>query len=136
MGDFHVVSQQDNLGGVFDPIPVVEGDNLFPEVSGGDAGPFMRSLREISKFGPYQSPNNFASSFIDLSPVYGSDDTEAKRLRTGQGGKLREGELHTLPPNDAGCPLSNPLHQDPTKLPCTGDSRAGTDPMLQVLHAV
>lgn len=84
------------------------------------------------------TPMNTATSYIDLNPVYGSDDHTSKNLRSGVGGKLVIGDNGELPTNDPSsgifteneCDLFGPT--DTTHM--AGDARVDENFVLTTIH--
>lgn len=117
---------------------------------------FIRSLNGQTGLGPRQQLNAL-TSFIDASEVYGSDNCEAKSLRTLQGGRLNstayfktkpvptlDGTLGPNPPSGASPPkeilpitMANPECVTPGGF-CfhAGDQRASEQPGLTAIHTM
>ena len=101
--------------------------------------PMMRSTYDPStgtdRTNPRQQTNTI-TAFIDASNVYGSDEALARRLRTGQNGKLRVSENAMLPKNLAGVTMANPVGLRPEALHSAGDVRANENPALLAMHTL
>ncbi|CAL4123854.1 unnamed protein product [Meganyctiphanes norvegica] len=98
---------------------------------------FVRSfpaVRPACNFGPREQMNQI-SSFIDSSNVYGTNEKEAKELRSFSSGELKahsEGGRSLLPPNARECRDRITLNA------CfkAGDSRVNEQPNLAVMHTI
>ncbi|XP_013192872.1 peroxidase [Amyelois transitella] len=123
------------------PIAVPE-DDPFYRYHGIKCLNFVRSVttpRDDCSLG-YAEQMNTVTSFIDGSPIYGSDKKLASRLRTKVGGKLRQetrencvrGFLPTVKDKAAVCDLRN------SSEPCylAGDGRINQTPTLALLHTL
>ncbi|XP_048260706.1 peroxidasin isoform X3 [Bombus terrestris] len=85
------------------------------------------------KLGPRQQINQ-ASSYLDLSPIYGSSEDVAQALRSGKGGLLNT-QRKNLPmpsPKYESCRSANKA------FPCffSGDSRVNENPGLTLMHVL
>lgn len=85
------------------------------------------------KLGPRQQINQ-ASSYLDLSPLYGSSEDVAKALRSGKRGLLNT-QRKNLPmpsPKYESCRIANKA------FPCflSGDSRVNENPGLTLMHVL
>lgn len=115
------------------PIKVPTGDAQFdPTASGTATIPFTRSTfvsnTGTASTGPRQQ-NNWVTSFIDGSQVYGSDSDRARALRTLTGGQLKTSAGNMLPFNTDGLANDNDAHQvADTSLFLAGDVRANENP--------
>ena len=73
------------------------------EIYGGGPGSnplclhFARSLSFCHESYCGRQQMNGITAFVDASNVYGSDTTRSDLLRTGQDGRMREGDFHLLP---------------------------------------
>lgn len=121
------------------PIPVPTGDPQFDPTSTGTAKiPFTRSTFAggAGATGVRQQ-NNWVTSFIDGSQIYGSDGDRAKALRTMSGGLLKTSTGNMMPFNTAGLANDNDAHQvADTQLFLAGDVRANENPGLISIHTL
>lgn len=121
------------------PIPVPKNDPFFPSVKDGEKQclHFARSLNAQTSLGPREQMNQI-TAFVDSSNVYGSDNCEARMLRTFQGGRLNvtdhpvAGFKDLLPQTN-----NHPECKAPSGL-CfeAGDQRASEQPGLATLHTI
>jgi len=83
--------------------------------------------------GPRQQINQ-ASSYLDLSPLYGNSERTAKTLRSGKNGLLNTQRKNLLmaSPKHEGCRSANKA------FPCffSGDSRVNENPGLTLMHVL
>eukprot|EP00668_Euglena_longa_P024477 GGOE01030547.1.p1 GENE.GGOE01030547.1~~GGOE01030547.1.p1 ORF type:complete len:1082 (+),score=326.97 GGOE01030547.1:463-3246(+) len=73
---------------------------------------------------------NNVSSFLDGSPIYGTDSIRAAALRTFVGGALKNNSAGEAPLNSAGLQQVNPLRRNLTELRMTGDPRGNISPQV------
>ena len=123
------------------PIPVPTCDPQQPSGSPGPFDPlctgtatiaFSRSAF-INDVNGVRQQLNANTHWLDASMVYGSDDTRATDLRTGEGGHLIVGNNNLLPFNTFGLP------NEPNTLPTfflAGDIRANENPALAALQTL
>lgn len=85
------------------------------------------------KLGPRQQINQ-ASSYLDLSPLYGSSEETARALRSGKGGLLNTQRKNL--------PMASPGYEScrsaSKAFPCflSGDSRINENPGLTLMHVL
>ena len=116
-------------------VPVPQGDPWFDPLNTGQVTlAFFRSVfdGETGLDRPREQIT-MITAWIDGSQVYGSDDDRALWLRTGEGGKLKEGEPGYLPWND-GTQANAP--DNSTLLMVGGDVRANEQVGLLSLHVL
>lgn len=121
------------------PIAVPKGDPQFDPTSTGTAKiPFTRSTFAGNAGSPgVRQQNNWVTSFIDGSQVYGSDGDRAKALRTLSGGLLKTSTGNMMPFNTTGLANDNDAHQvADTQLFLAGDVRANENPGLISIHTL
>jgi peroxidase len=123
------------------PIPLPTNEEIFTE-----AIPFFRSEFRTLPGSQLRQQINLNTSFIDASVVYGSDDTRAKWLRTGFGGKLKTSSGNLMPYNTVDGEFGSPI--DPlapsmandsggaVKTFVAGDIRAAENPVLLSIHTL
>ncbi|XP_072760158.1 peroxidasin homolog pxn-2 isoform X2 [Anoplolepis gracilipes] len=85
------------------------------------------------KLGSRQQTNQ-ASSYLDLSPLYGSSEETAKALRSGKGGLLNT-QRKNLP---MASPRYDSCRSASKSFPCffSGDSRVNENPGLTLMHVL
>ena len=79
---------------------------------------------------------NKVTAFIDLSLVYGSDETRALALRTLQNGKLKHQPNDIIDFNTKQVPNLNLLSCPREKMLVSGDNRVNVQPGLIALHTI
>lgn len=88
---------------------------------------------------------NMASTWLDISSLYGSTEEVGRALRSFKGGKLLNQELKTpgasraasyLPFNAMDVPMRTMPHQDPKTLFAGGDPRTNEDWLLLAVHTL
>lgn len=117
-------------GGPCYPIPIPQNDRHFKSCMS-----FLRSVSEKDSDGVSQQKNS-ATSFVDLSAVYGSTKHVSDSIRSFQKGKLRVDRLNMLPQDNVhkcNLPTSN-VHL--TGCPNAGDHRVNVWPGLTSMHLV
>ncbi len=131
----HDITRSITESGNSAPISVPTGDPQFDPTSSGTATiPFTRSVA-IRGTGTASTgarlQNNWVTSFIDGSQVYGSDGTRSRALRTMSGGLMKTSAGNLLPLNTAGLENDNDAHQvADNQLFLAGDVRANENPGL------
>lgn len=119
------------------PIPVPLGDPFFdPQSTGLVEIPFERSIFDPASGTGADNPRqqiNTITAWIDASNVYGSDETRANWLRTGQGGKLKTSEGNFPPFNDGS---QENMPDNATDLFVAGDVRANEHAALTAMHTL
>ncbi|XP_045449433.1 peroxidase-like [Melitaea cinxia] len=141
LGNGRDVLPQDMLNDKCIPICVPDDDPFYKQ-NGIKCLNFVRSVttpRDDCSLGHAEQMNT-VTSFLDGSPLYGSDPKLASKLRTKCGGRLREdtkknckgGFLPSVDDKLAVCDLRN------VSEPCylAGDSRINQTPTLAVLHTL
>ncbi|XP_012281490.1 peroxidasin-like protein [Orussus abietinus] len=85
------------------------------------------------KLGPRQQINQ-ATSYVDLSPVYGNSEEISKSLRSGKGGTLMTQRKNLPMPSESTDECRSPN----AALPCFlgGDSRVNEHPGLTLMHVL
>jgi hypothetical protein len=95
---------------------------------------------------------SFASSWLDLSTVYGSSDDVMNHLRSFEGGRLKtatytlrlgpfasatySNELPSQADCDGACPQDTFFVGSPSDIPVSGDGRAGENVALTLMHTL
>ncbi|XP_041968484.1 peroxidase-like [Aricia agestis] len=141
LGNGRDILPQDMLHDKCIPICIPEDDPFYSK-QGVKCLNFVRSVttpRDDCSLGHAEQMNT-VTSYLDGSPIYGSDPKIASKLRTRCGGRLREdkkkkGKRGFLPSVDdklAVCDLRN------ISEPCylAGDTRINQTPTLAVLHTL
>ncbi|KZC12704.1 Peroxidasin [Dufourea novaeangliae] len=111
----------------------IRADNAIGCMEYSRSAPHPGNSLQGCKLGPRQQINQ-ASSYLDLSPVYGSSEDIAKALRSGKGGLLNT-QRKNLPmpsPKYESCRSANKA------FPCflSGDSRVNENPGLTLMHVL
>ncbi|XP_053983818.1 peroxidasin-like isoform X1 [Hylaeus anthracinus] len=111
----------------------IRADNTIGCMEYSRSAPHPGNSLQGCKLGPRQQINQ-ASSYLDLSPVYGSSEDIAKALRSGKGGLLNT-QRKNLPmpsPKYESCRSANKA------FPCflSGDSRVNENPGLTLMHVL
>ncbi|XP_076221043.1 peroxidasin isoform X2 [Nomia melanderi] len=111
----------------------IRADNAVGCMEYSRSAPHPGNSFQGCKLGPRQQINQ-ASSYLDLSPVYGSSEDVAKALRSGKGGLLNT-QRKNLPmpsPKYESCRSANKA------FPCflSGDSRVNENPGLTLMHVL
>ncbi|CAH1398171.1 unnamed protein product [Nezara viridula] len=121
------------------PIPIPDNDPYFPSKDPNTGKnlciPATRSMPGQQTLGPREQMNQL-TAYLDLSYVYGSDNCEARILRSFSGGKLN---VTRVPYGKSLLPesRSNPECRSRTRI-CfnAGDARASEQPALGSFHTV
>ena len=136
----HDITRTIETTGDSQPITVPAGDPQFDPTSSGTVTiPFTRSTfaEKSNKATSVRQQNNWVTSFIDGSQVYGSDADRARALRTMSGGLMKTSAGNMLPFNTAGLANDNDAHQvADTQLFLAGDVRANENPGLTSLQTL
>jgi hypothetical protein len=136
----HDITRTIETTGDSQPITVPAGDPQFDPTSSGTVTiPFTRSTfaEKSNKATSVRQQNNWVTSFIDGSQVYGSDADRARALRTMSGGLMKTSTGNMLPFNTAGLANDNDAHQvADTQLFLAGDVRANENPGLTSLQTL
>ncbi|KAK9304396.1 hypothetical protein QLX08_004185 [Tetragonisca angustula] len=111
----------------------IRADNPVGCMEYSRSAPHPGNSLQGCKLGPRQQINQ-ASSYLDLSPVYGSSEDLARALRSGNGGLLNT-QRKNLPmpsPKYESCRSAN------RAFPCflSGDSRVNENPGLTLMHVL
>ncbi|KAH3707333.1 chorion peroxidase-like [Dreissena polymorpha] len=80
---------------------------------------------------------NFATSYVDLSVLYGAREETARDLRTFVGGQLKS--IHTkltVDPTDSTCELKGTFHPTKNYCPLSGDPRVNEQPLMSSFHTI
>lgn len=126
----------------YEPIVLPQDESLFTTDI-----PFFRSaIHEGTGISDARQQTNLITSWIDASNVYGSDESRANWLRTGQQGKLKMSEGQLLPYNTVTGNKESDIDQDApsmagdgggqVKVFVAGDIRANEQPGLTALHTL
>ncbi|KAJ8683808.1 hypothetical protein QAD02_019600 [Eretmocerus hayati] len=113
-------------------LPIRAEDELGGCMEYARSAPHPGNLHQGCKLGARQQMNQ-ATSYLDLSALYGSSEERASLLRSGEGGKLnsqRNGLLMPSPDDRATCRTRSKA------FPCflSGDSRVNQHPGLALMH--
>lgn len=111
----------------------IRADNAVGCMEYSRSAPHPGNSLQGCKLGPRQQINQ-ASSYLDLSPLYGSSEDVAKALRSGKRGLLNT-QRKNLPmpsPKYESCRIANKA------FPCflSGDSRVNENPGLTLMHVL
>ncbi|XP_076245198.1 peroxidasin [Calliopsis andreniformis] len=111
----------------------IRADNAVGCMEYSRSAPHPGNSLQGCKLGPRQQINQ-ASSYLDLSPVYGSSEDVAKALRSGKGGLLNTQRKNL--------PMPSPKYEScrgaSKAFPCflSGDSRVNENPGLTLMHVL
>merc|ERR1719399_1256799 len=96
--------------------------------------PFQESCRGDSS----REQFNQGNSWLDLSPVYGSSEKDARNLRAFSGGELKTSVMNNLPFDYENVKdPKNPCRDSSVcACPLAGDGRAPEQPTLTVMHTI
>lgn len=115
------------------PIHIPEDDPIFGNFTKGEL-PFKRSVRAVVPgTSSVERPINTLSSAIDLTAVYGPDETRLRHMRTLKDGKMKTSKGDMLPLNEWGM-VNGPTSAN--KFYLAGDHRANENPTLTALHTL
>lgn len=114
-------------------IPVPPDDDTFYQLRGNSSS-FLKFRRsEPAIMYGRRSALNLLSSYIDLSAVYGNDESRASILRTFVDGKMKTSEGNMMPKNEWG--MANAPSAS-SEYFIAGDFRANEHPGLATIHTI
>lgn len=123
--------------------PIYPGDDMYKVNESNNYIITSFSIGEISEDSEQYEIFNAASSWFDLSPIYGNDLDIANALRLGEDGLLKtstytvsSGLFENFPPSQAITNLSinTPLAGSPEDKPTFGDDRGNENLVLFLVH--
>ncbi|XP_046486712.1 peroxidase isoform X1 [Neodiprion pinetum] len=112
--------------------PIKTGDNTATHcMEYTRSAPDPGNISEGCRLGPRQQINQ-ATSYLDLSSVYGISDSKTRVLRSGVGGRLKT-QRKNLPMPSA---IPGSCRSDIAAFPCfySGDARVNEHPGLALIH--
>nr|XP_050845727.1 peroxidasin-like isoform X1 [Vespula vulgaris] len=111
----------------------IRADNAIGCMEYSRSAPHPGNSLQACKLGPRQQINQ-ASSYLDLSPLYGSSEETSKALRSGKGGLLNTQRRNLPMPS----PESETCRSVNKAFPCflSGDSRVNEHPGLTLMHVI